>query len=299
MTTDSKAADSAATGAAPASPALVSAPTAVDATVILAGGRTRARTFSWSRVAYGVLGLILSAAIWELVSCLKDDPVILPTVQKTVSTFWDYLTQKYPAVQGKTLWRHALVSAARILAGWGAGVVIGVALGGVMASVRVIRYLLDPIIEISRPLPPLAFIPLFIVWFGIGETPKFILILIGVVPVMIIATVSALDAVPKELVQASRSLGASPLWSLLTVRLRSALPGIITGMRLAMGGAWTSIVAVELIAATSGLGYLINNAGVNLQTPLVLSGILAISVLGITFDGLLRLLHRFADPTSR
>jgi NitT/TauT family transport system permease protein/taurine transport system permease protein len=117
--------------------------------------------------------------------------------------------------------------------------------------------------------------------------------------VKIIATVSALDAVPKELVQASRSLGASPLWALLTVRLRSALPSIITGMRLAMGGAWTSIVAVELIAGTSGLGYLINNAGVNLQTPLVLSGILAISVLGIAFDGLLRLLHRFADPATR
>jgi ABC-type nitrate/sulfonate/bicarbonate transport system permease component len=116
---------------------------------------------------------------------------------------------------------------------------------------------------------------------------------------MIIATVAALDAVPSELVQASRSLGASQLWSLVTVRLRSALPPIITGMRLAMGGAWTSIVAVELIAATSGVGYVIENAGVNLQTPLVLSGILAISVLGIVFDSMLRLLFRFADPTAR
>ncbi|ADP82226.1 ABC transporter permease [Pseudofrankia inefficax] len=279
--------------------AQLSARAMAEATITLAGERAPARVISWSRLAYGVIGLILAAAIWEVGSYLKDDPVILPTVQKTVSTFWHYLFQKYPAVQGKTLWQHALVSAARILAGWAAGVVLGVAMGGVMASVRVIRHLLDPIIEITRPLPPLAFIPLFIVWFGIGETPKFILILIGVVPVMIIATVSALDAVPKELVQASRSLGASPLWALLTVRLRSALPAIITGMRLAMGGAWTSIVAVELIAATSGLGYLINNAGVNLQTPLVLSGILAISVLGIAFDGLLRLLHRFADPTTR
>nr|WP_269457945.1 ABC transporter permease subunit [Nocardioides scoriae] len=86
---------------------------------------------------------------------------------------------------------------------------------------------------------------------------------------------------------------------LLTVRLRSALPQIITGMRLAMGGAWTSIVAVELIAADSGLGYLINNAGVNLQTSLVLSGIVSISILGILLDALLRLLHRRVDPTGR
>jgi NitT/TauT family transport system permease protein/taurine transport system permease protein len=116
---------------------------------------------------------------------------------------------------------------------------------------------------------------------------------------MIIATVTALDSVPDELVQAGRSLGASPLWALVTVRLRSALPQIVTGMRLAMGGAWTSIVAVELIAATSGLGYLINNAGVNLQTPLVLSGIVTISILGIVFDSLLRLLHSRLDPTHR
>jgi NitT/TauT family transport system permease protein/taurine transport system permease protein len=98
---------------------------------------------------------------------------------------------------------------------------------------------------------------------------------------------------------ASRSLGASSLWALITVRLRSALPSIITGMRLAMGGAWTSIVAVELIAATSGLGYVINNSGVNLQISLLLSGILAISILGIFFDSLLRLLHRLTDPTTR
>jgi ABC-type nitrate/sulfonate/bicarbonate transport system permease component len=268
-----------------------------DAELNLAGARRR--RFSWQRLGYGLFGLALAATLWQLVSYWKNDPVILPTVQETARTFWHYLFQKYPAVQGKTLWQHAVTSAGRILAGWSVGVLIGIVLGGVMASAKVVRFILDPLIEVTRPLPPLAFIPLFIVWFGIGETPKFILILIGVIPVMIIATVSALDSVPPELVQASRSLGASALWSLVTVRLRSAVPSIITGMRLAMGGAWTSIVAVELIAATSGLGYVINNAGVNLQTPLVLSGILSISVLGILFDSLLRLLRRIADPTVR
>ena len=135
-------------------------------------------------------------------------------------------------------------------------------------------------IEITRPLPPLAFIPLFIIWFGIGETPKFMLILVGVVPIMIIATVSALDAVPKELVQAGRSLGGSPLWTLLTVRLRARsgdhhrhAPGDGRGVDQHRRG--------RADRGTSGLGYLINNAGVNLQTPLVLSGILAISILGL------------------
>ncbi|GAB3856100.1 taurine ABC transporter permease TauC [Nocardioides maradonensis] len=262
-------------------------------------GVTRQRRFSWSRIGWGAAGVALALGLWQLLAVVKGDPVILPTVPATAHTFVEYLGTRYPAGTGETLWGHALVSVVRILAGWGAGVLLGVAIGGVMASVPIVRHLIDPLIELSRPLPPLAFIPLFIVWFGIGETAKFLLIVVGVVPIMIIATVSALDGVPKELVQASRALGASPLWSLLTVRLRAAVPGIITGTRLAMGAAWTSIVAVELMAATRGLGYLINNAGVNLQTSLVLSGIVTISILGITFDALLRLLHHRLDPAHR
>lgn len=279
---------------------VLDAPQADISTAALRLSESRGRKVSWHRLGYGLFGVALAALLWEFVAyVIVDDPVILPTVQSTMHTGWHYLFHPYPAVGGDTLWEHALVSSRRILLGWGAGVLIGVAVGGVMASIRPVRFVLDPLIEISRPLPPLAFVPLFIVWFGIYELPKFILILVGVVPIMIIATVTALDAVPKELVQASRSLGASPAWSLLTVRLRAALPPIITGMRLAMGGAWTSIVAVEFIAATEGLGYLINNAGINLQMPLLLSGILAISILGIAFDSALRWLHRFADPTTR
>lgn len=270
-------------------------PVGAEAHLSLAGRRRP----SSARALYGLLGIVVFLVLWELLSIVKDDPVILPSVQETARTFVDYLSLRYPAVVGHTLWQHALISVARIGVGWGAGVLIGVAIGGLMASVPLVRHLIDPLIEITRPLPPLAFIPLFIVWFGIGETPKFLLILVGVVPIMIIATVAALDAVPDELVQAGRSLGGSPAWVLLTVRLRSALPAIITGMRLAVGGAWTSIVAVELIAATSGLGYLINNAGLNLQTPLVLSGIASISILGILFDSLLRLFQRSIDPTRR
>ena len=250
-------------------------------------------------VGFGLLGRVLFLVCWQIAALIKDDSSILPTVPATARTFWHYQFHDYPSVGGKPLWGHALVSTGRILTGWGLGVVIGVALGGAMASVRVVRFMVDPIIELLRPLPPLALLPLLIVWFGIDDTPKVVLIIIGVVPVLTIATVTALDAVPPELVQASRSLGASPLWALLTVRLRAALPTIITGMRLAMGGAWTSIVAAELIASTSGLGYLINQAGQNLQMSLLVSGIVAIAIIGIVFDSLLRLLHRRTDPTSR
>ena len=133
---------------------------------------------------------MLALVVWELASYLKGDPVILPTVQETARTFVQYLGTRYPAATGDTLWQHALVSVGRICAGWTVGVLIGVAIGGAMASVQPVRHLVDPLIEITRPLPPLAFIPLFIMWFGIGETSKFLLILVGVVPIMIIATVT-------------------------------------------------------------------------------------------------------------
>jgi NitT/TauT family transport system permease protein/taurine transport system permease protein len=168
-----------------------------------------------------------------------------------------------------------------------------------MAGVRVIRELADPIVGVMRPLPPIAFIPLLVVWFGIGEASKIALIFFGVLPVVTIATLGALDAVPAEFIHASRSLGASSFRTMLHVRLRAAVPGVITGMRIAMGGAWTSIIAAEMIAATGGVGFLILQAGNYLQTPLIFSGIAVIAVLGFAFDGLLRLLLRAADPTAR
>ena len=161
------------------------------------------------------------------------------------------------------------------------------------------RHAIDPVIEVLRPLPPLAFIPLFIIWLGIGEMPKEVLIMIGVIPIMAVTTVAAIDEVPEDLRLCARTLGASPRYTMLRVQIRSALPGILTGMRIAMAGAWTSIVAAELIAATTGLGYLIMQAGDYLNTALVFSGIIMIAILGLVLDACLRGLLLLADPSRR
>jgi ABC-type nitrate/sulfonate/bicarbonate transport system permease component len=256
-----------------------------------------ARRFT-GRVLIGAAGLLLVLVVWEVAALVINDTVTLPTVQETVSETIAKLSEPYPA-QGHTLWVNALISTGRILSGFLLGTLAGLLLGGAMASVRVVRELVDPILQVTRPLPPIAFIPLLIVWFGIGETAKIALIFSGVLPIVTIATLAALDAVPAELVHASRSLGASPLHTLVHVRLRSALPAVITGLRIAMGGAWTSIIAAEMIAATGGVGFVILQAGNYLQTPLIFSGIAFIAVLGFLFDGLLRLLLRAVDPTSR
>jgi NitT/TauT family transport system permease protein/taurine transport system permease protein len=264
-----------------------------------APGRGRRGERSWRRIGVGAAGLVAALLVWEAASAVVGDKVLLPSVQLTVRQFAHYVHLPYPAQQGSTLVQDAVASTRRVLLGFLLGTAVGVGLGALMSGVRLVRDLVDPLIEVTRPLPPLAFIPLFVVWFGIGELSKVLLIALGVLPIMTIATLGALDQVPPALLNASRSLGASAGRTMLLVRLRGALPGIVTGMRLAMGGAWTSIIAAEMIAANRGIGFLILQAGNYLQTPLIFSGIVTISVLGLALDRLLRLLHRWADPSTR
>ena len=255
--------------------------------------RARAR-----RLGAGALGLAALVALWQTLAMIVSDPVFLPSVSQTAASFAHYLTHPYPS-QGKPLWFDAATSLRRVLIGFAAGAAIGVALGAGMSASRVVRHAIDPVIEVLRPLPPLAFIPLFIIWLGIGEMPKEVLIMIGVIPVMAVTTVAALDEVPEDLRLCARTLGASSRYTMLRVQIRSALPGILTGMRISMAGAWTSIVAAELIAATSGLGYLIMQAGDYLNTALVFSGIISIAILGLVLDACLRGLLLLADPSRR
>jgi ABC-type nitrate/sulfonate/bicarbonate transport system permease component len=258
-----------------------------------AGRRARTR-----RLGTGALGLAVLVALWQVIAMLISDPVFLPSVSQTAASFAHYLTHPYPS-QGKPLWFDAATSLRRVLIGFAAGAAIGVTLGAGMSASRVVRHAIDPVIEVLRPLPPLAFIPLFIIWLGIGEMPKEVLIMIGVIPVMAVTTVAALDEVPDDLRLCARTLGASSRYTMLRVQIRSALPGILTGMRISMAGAWTSIVAAELIAATSGLGYLIMQAGDYLNTALVFSGIITIAILGLILDACLRGLLLLADPSRR
>jgi len=256
--------------------------------------RRRART---RRLAIGAAGLIGLAVAWQIAATLIGDAVFLPSVTQTVHAFLHYWDRPYPS-QGKPLWYDAVISLRRIVIGFAIGVVAGVTLGAAMSASRVARHLVDPVIEVLRPLPPLAFIPLFIIWFGIGELPKEVLIVIGVTPIMAITTVAALDEVPEDLLLCARTLGASRLYTLLHVQM-AALPGILTGMRICMAGAWTSIVAAELIAATSGLGYLIGQAGDYLNIALVFSGLICIALIALALDACIRGLLLLTDPSRR
>lgn len=257
--------------------------------------RRRART---TRLLTGLAGLASLILIWQLAAVIIGDQVALPSVSQTVQQFAHYLSRPYPA-EGKPLWFDLYISTQRVLIGFAIGVTVGVALGAVMSASQVLRHLIDPVIEVLRPLPPLAFIPLFIVWLGIGELPKEVLIVVGVTPLMAIVTVAALGEVPEDLRLCARTLGATRRYTLVHVQIRAALPAIITGMRIAMAGSWSSIVAVEMIAATSGLGYLITQAGDYLDLSLAFAGLITIAAVSLTLDAGLRALLLFADPSRR
>jgi ABC-type nitrate/sulfonate/bicarbonate transport system permease component len=266
--------------------------------VDLDASRRERRRAHARRLATGAAGLAGLVILWQLAALVLADDVILPSATQTAHSFAHYLTHPYPS-HSPPLWQDLLISLRRILLGFAIGVIAGVAIGAAMFASRPLRHLVDPVIEATRPLPPLAFIPLFIVWFGIGELPKEMLIIVGVIPVMVVATVAALDEVPEDLQLCARTLGASRAYTLWHVQIRAALPAIITGMRIAMGGAWSSIVAAEMLAATSGVGFLIMQAGNYLNTGIVFSGILTIAAAGLLLDAGLRSLLRLADPSRR
>jgi ABC-type nitrate/sulfonate/bicarbonate transport system permease component len=250
------------------------------------------------RLLVGGAAMVVLLVLWQLVAWLLiDDPSILPAPSEVVAICLQHFVVPYPS-QSSTLLGHTLYSVVRILVGFTAGCLAGIAIGAAMSASKWVRYAVDPIIELMRPLPPLAFIPLLVVWFGIGELPKVILIFIGVVPIMIIATLTGLDGVPKQLLDAAASLGAAPRYAMIHVRIRAALVPIVTGMRVAIGVSWTSIVAAEMIAATHGIGYVILQAGNYLDTALVFSAIILIGLVGLLMDRGLRLVLRCLDPTA-
>lgn len=198
---------------------------------------------------------------------------------------------------GVQIWTHqygtatlpvqAMISSGRVLAGFSLATVAGVLVGVLTALVPAVRYFTEPLLSFFRPVPAFAFITVLIVWLGIGEEPKITLVFIGVFAPMTVYTTSAMSAMPKDLGEAARSLGASPTQVLLRVRLVAALPDILAGMRVLLALAWTGVMGAELIAATSGLGWMIWHGMRYLDTPVIFVGVITIAVIAGAMDALL------------
>ncbi|OJU97519.1 MAG: taurine ABC transporter permease, partial [Shinella sp. 65-6] len=175
-------------------------------------------------------------------------------------------------------------------------IAIGIPAGIAIGTSRVGRGILDPIVEFLRPLPPLAYLPLIIIWVGIGEASKITVIALSMLPSIILSTSAGVRSVSKDHVNAARSLGASRRQVLTEVVLPSAVPSILTGIRIAVGAGWTTLVAAELVAATSGIGFMIQSAAQFLVTDIVIAGIVVIALVAILLEFIARQIERRLVP---
>ena len=189
-------------------------------------------------------------------------------------------------------WEHLYMTLRRVLVGVGLGVLLGL----VMGSVGCVRSVLEPWLTFLRALPTLAYFVLLVIWLGIDEAPKITLLALAALPPAAVATTAAVVAAPVGLTEAARALGATRAQVIRDVVVPSALPETFTGIRLAVGMAYSSVVAAELFNGILGIGGLVKDASNYNNTPVVLVGIFAIGFSGLVIDGLLRAVERRAVP---
>jgi ABC-type nitrate/sulfonate/bicarbonate transport system permease component len=187
----------------------------------------------------------------------------------------------------------------RAISGFLIAAVLGIGLGSLMARVRAVEVIFDPLIELFRPVSPLALFPLFILWFGIGETAKILIITFACSFPILLNTYAGVRGIDVTLVRASRSLGASPTEVMRTVILPGSLPSIFTGLRVSWGIALIVIIAAEMIGAVRGIGYMVLFGQQTFQIPLVFASIVVIGTVGILTDAGFRFARRMILPWYR
>ena len=270
---------------------------APDALARLAASMVPPQPPAWRRALVRISRLWLLVAfvvMWELVSIFgqRINPqldVMMPPPTAVISAASDLMARG-------VLFTHIFDSLYRVLLAVGAATALGVPLGLAMGWSRRFRFVVDPLLEFIRPIPPLAWIPLSILWFGIGDVQiVYIIFLAAFFPIVLNSLAGARDVDP-YLVRAGLSLGAGPRELFLTVVLPAALPHIFTGMRVGLGIGWMALVAGELVAAPSGLGYMINNARTLFRSDYILLGMVLIGILGLVLDFLMRQAARLAMP---
>jgi taurine transport system permease protein len=233
-----------------------------------------------------VLSIGLGLGLWQLAS-MHWSATFLPSPYQT----W---------VSAKELWRDGTLpdsiwaSSRRILIGWSLGVAVGVPIGLLMGRIAIVRRLLDPYIEFFRFIPPIAFVSLTIIWLGIGESSKVVLIFYTSVFIITINTIAGVLSVDETKLRAAASLGAGRVNIMRFVILPATVPYIVTAARLAMGNSFLTIVSAEIVAAQEGLGALIWTARNYGRTEWVFVGIITLGILGFLFDRVIRIVARRA-----
>ncbi|MDZ5451137.1 MULTISPECIES: ABC transporter permease subunit [Labrys] len=237
---------------------------------------------------------IVLIALWFLVT---ETGWVKPLFLPSPVAVWDkFVLALTDGVSNSTLAEHTMASLGRVVGAFLLALVTAVPIGILMGVNRFVRGLFDPIIEFYRPLPPLAYLPLIIIWLGIGEFPKVFLIYLAIFAPMAIAARAGVRSVSTEQVHAAYAMGGTRGQVISQVILKAALPEIFTGMRIGIGVGWTTLVAAEMVAANRGLGFMVLNAAENLESDTVIMGIFIIGIFAFAFDLLIRYLEKALIP---
>lgn len=229
------------------------------------------------------------ALVWWLLAMLKGNVALLPSPVAVVEAIGELAADL-------ELFKHAAISLARMVVSLALAIALAVPLGILMGLARVADDLLDPLIEILRPISGIAWIPLALFMFGIGNAlPVFIMTYAAFFPI-VLGTISGVRGVDRRLVDAARTMGVPQRTIVTTVVMPAATPALLVAIRLGVASAWTAVVAAELIGAPSGLGYAIEWYRELLMTPQVMAFIAMIGVLGFLFDASLRWLSARLTP---
>jgi NitT/TauT family transport system permease protein len=240
----------------------------------------------WRSLGFYPALLLGSLAVWQIAAVFSK-PLFLPPPA-------DVLGSAVALVEDGSLPRSIIVSYARILVGWLIGSAIGVVAGLAMANNRLLRFALDPCLQVFRFLPAIAILPLLVLWLGSGEVSKIVLIVYASAFVVALAALDGALRVDAAKIQAARSLGANPRQIFWLVSLPATMPSIISGARIAMTGAFLAIVGAEMLSADSGLGYLIAHSRIYMLTPQIFVSIACLGALGLLTDLAIRYVsHRF------
>jgi len=237
------------------------------------------------KIVLPMIVILLVIAIWWIV-VVRTESAIFPTP-------WQVVAGALELARDGTLWEHIGASLFRVGTGFGLALVVGIPLGLWMGWVSGVYRTLNPIFQMLRPISPIAWIPLAILWFGVGDVSPIFLIFISSVFPMIVQTTSGVHTIERRYLRAAANFGVSRSVLFRRVVIPAVLPEIIVGMRIGVGVAWLVVVAAEMIALRSGLGYLImdsRNAGN--RYDLVIASMIIIGVIGLLLDGITRLLER-------
>jgi NitT/TauT family transport system permease protein len=230
-----------------------------------------------------VVMAVLIATWWSMV---------VATASAIFPTPWEVVTGTYELLKDGTLWRHIGASLMRVGTGFLLAMCVAIPLGLWMGWVRGAYNMLNPLFQILRPISPIAWIPIAILWFGVGNASPIYLIFISSVFSMIVQTTVGVHAIEKRYLRAAENFSVSRATLFKQVVIPAVLPQIIIGMRIGLGVAWLVVVAAEMIALRSGLGYMImdsRNAGN--RYDLVIAGMIIIGLIGLSLDGLTRMLE--------